>query len=93
MDTLILQTPSQLPLHLKSLRKSRNLTQADMAKRLQITQARYSQVERNPELIATGQLLEIFAILGVDVLLRMRPREGGRTAKPTPNPARRGEDW
>jgi HTH-type transcriptional regulator/antitoxin HipB len=95
MDTLLVQIPSQLTLHLKSLRKSRKLTQADMAKRLQITQERYSQIERNPELIATGRLLEILAVLGVDVLLKMRPPESARMPTPTstPPPTRRGEDW
>jgi HTH-type transcriptional regulator/antitoxin HipB len=93
MDTLILQSPAQLSLHLKSLRKSRKVTQADMAKRLQITQERYSQIERNPELIATGRLLEIFAILGVDVLLKLRPPESTRPIKATPPPTIKGEDW
>lgn len=89
MKTLLLQSPSQLSLHLKSLRKSRNLTQVDMAKRLQITQERYSQIERNPEVIATERLLEILATLQVDVLLRLRPPESTRT----PTPARPGDDW
>jgi HTH-type transcriptional regulator / antitoxin HipB len=93
MDTLLLQGPSQLSLHLKSLRKSRKVTQADMAKRLRITQTRYSQIERNPELIATGRLLEILAALGVDVLLQLRPPESAGTPTPTPIPTRRGEDW
>jgi HTH-type transcriptional regulator / antitoxin HipB len=95
MDTLLLQSPSQLSLHLKSLRKSRNVTQANMAKRLRITQERYSQIERHPELIATGRLLEILAALGVDVLLKLRPPESARKpeSKPTPTPTRRGEDW
>jgi HTH-type transcriptional regulator/antitoxin HipB len=89
MDTLLLQSPSQLSLHLKSLRKSRKVTQADMAKRLAVTQERYSQIERNPGLIATGRLLEILAVLGVDVLLKLRPTESART----PTPTRPGEDW
>jgi HTH-type transcriptional regulator/antitoxin HipB len=93
MDTLLVQSPSQLPLHLKSLRKSRKVTQADMANRLQITQERYSQMERNPELIATGRLLEILAVLGVDVLLKVRPLEKAPLPTPTPPPTRRGEDW
>lgn len=97
MDTLLLQSPSQLSLHLKSLRKSRKVTQADMARRLQITQERYSQIERNPELIATARLLEILAVLGVDVLLKLRPRDGAppatSTPQSTPRPTRRGEDW
>jgi transcriptional regulator with XRE-family HTH domain len=54
VDSLLLQSPSQLSLHLKSLRKSRKLSQADMAKRLQVTQERYSKMERNPQLIASG---------------------------------------
>ena len=93
MDPLLLQSPAQLSLHLRSLRKSRKLTQADMAKRLAVTQERYSQIERNPELIATGRLLEILAILGVDVLLKLRPTETARTPMPTQPPTRRGEDW
>ena len=95
MDTLLLHSPAQLSLHLRSLRKSRKVTQADMANRLQITQERYSQIERNPELIATGRLLEILAVLGVDVLLKLRPPESARAATPmpTPTPTRRGEDW
>jgi HTH-type transcriptional regulator/antitoxin HipB len=93
MNPLLLQSPAQLSPHLKSLRKSRKLTQADMAKRLGVTQERYSQIERNPELIATGRLLEIFAALGVDVLLKLRPPESARTPTPTTTPTRRGEDW
>ena len=95
MDTFLLHSPSQLSLHLKSLRKSRKATQVDMAKQLGITQERYSQIERHPEFVATGRLLEIFAVLGVDVLLRLRPTEGDRAtiATPTPAPTRRGEDW
>jgi len=89
MATLLVQSPSQLSLHLKSLRRSRKLTQADMAKRLQITQERYSQIERNPELIASGRLLDILAVLGVDVLLKLRPPESVRTSTPT----HEGEDW
>ena len=93
MDAILIQTPSQLSLHLKSLRKSRKVTQADMAKRLQITQERYSQIERNPELVATGRLLEILTVLGVDVLLKLRPPESAPTLTPTPTPTRQGEDW
>lgn len=64
-----------------------------MAARLQITQERYSQIERRPELIATGRLLEILAILGVDVLLRLRPPESAPRPTAPSTPTRRGEDW
>ena len=95
MDTLLVQSPSQLTLHLKSLRRSRKMTQADMAERLAVTQERYSQMERNPELISTGRFLEVLAALRVDLLLKLRPSESPRmpTPTPTPRPTRRGEDW
>ena len=94
MTTFLVQNPSQLSVHLKSLRKSRSMTQAEMAERLQVTQERYSQIETNPELVATERLLEIFAVLGVDVLLRLRPATAETiTPPPTPAPTRRGEDW
>jgi HTH-type transcriptional regulator / antitoxin HipB len=93
MNTLLMQSPSQLPLHLKSLRKSRKMTQADVAKRLGITQERYSKMERNPKLIATGRFLEILGHLGVDVLLKLRPPESSHMPTSTPIPTRRGEDW
>jgi HTH-type transcriptional regulator/antitoxin HipB len=95
MDTLLLQSPSQLSLHLKSLRTSRKLTQAAMAQRLQITQERYSQIESHPELVAAGRLLEILALLGADVVLKVRSPESARapTSMPTPASSRRGEDW
>lgn len=93
MDIFLVQSPSQLSLHLKSLRKTRKMTQAEMAKRLRITQARYSDMERSPELIATGRFLEILAILRVDILLKLRPPEATREPTPTPPPTCRGEDW
>jgi HTH-type transcriptional regulator/antitoxin HipB len=93
MDTLLLHSPSQLSLHLKSLRKSRKMSQSEMAKNLGISQARYSDIERNPELISTRQLLEILAILRVDVVLKLRPPEAPRKPTATLAPTRRGEDW
>jgi HTH-type transcriptional regulator / antitoxin HipB len=86
MDTLRLQSPSHLSLHLKSLRKARRVTQAQMAQRLHITQSRYAQIERAPESISTARFLDILAVLGVDVLLKLR-QEGDSAA------ARQGEDW
>ena len=49
MDALLLQTPAQLPLHLKALRKRRGLTQAQVASRLGIKQARYAFIETHPD--------------------------------------------
>jgi HTH-type transcriptional regulator/antitoxin HipB len=73
MDTLLLHSPAQLPAHLKSLRKTRRLTQAQLAKRLGIGQSRLADIEKHPETVSSAQLLDLFAALGVEVLLRLKP--------------------
>jgi len=73
MDTLLLHSPAQLPAHLKSLRKTRGLTQAQLARRLGIGQSRLADIERHPETVSTAQLLNLFAALGVEVLLHLKP--------------------
>lgn len=73
MDTLLLHSAAQLPAHLKSLRKTRGLTQAQLAKRLGIGQSRLADIERHPETVSSAQLLDLLAALGVEVLLRLKP--------------------
>lgn len=92
MDKLLLQSPAQLSQHLKSLRKARKLTQAQLAKRLHISQGRYAQIEANPASISTERLLEILAALGVDVLLKVRA-ETARSSTVPAQPTKKGEDW
>lgn len=84
MDTLLLQTPAQLPQHLKALRKHRGLTQVQLASRLRIKQARYAFIESHPETVSAAQLLDVFAALRVDILLRLRA---------DPKATRGGEGW
>lgn len=88
MSPLVLQTPAQLPQHLKSLRKARKLTQIQVARRLGIKQARYAFIENHPETISTRQLLDLLAVLDVEVLLRPKQKvtTGGAGA-------RSEEDW
>jgi HTH-type transcriptional regulator/antitoxin HipB len=73
VDTLLLHSPAQLPAHLKSLRKTRRLTQAQLAKRLGIGQSRLADIEKHPETVSSAQLLDLLAALGVEVLLRVKP--------------------
>lgn len=84
MAALLLQTPDQLPQHLKALRKHRGLTQAQLASRLGIKQARYAFIESHPGTVSSSKLLDVFAALGVDVLLRVRADS---------KTVRGGEDW
>lgn len=82
MDTLPLHSAAQLPAHLKSLRKTRGLTQAQLARRLGIRQSRLADIENHPETVSSAQLLDLFAALGVEVLLRIRPSTESRAAGP-----------
>jgi len=80
MDTLALHSPAQLAAHLKSLRKLRGLTQAQLAKRLGISQSRLADIENHPETVSSAQLLDLLAALGVEVLLRLKPTDKRRAA-------------
>ena len=69
MDYLV-SIPAQLAPQLRSLRKVRGLSQADLAIKLGVTQSRIAAIERNPAAVSTGQLLDILKVLGVDLVLR-----------------------
>lgn len=88
MNLLLVQTPAQLHQHLKSLRKSRKLTQTQVARRLGIKQARYAYIENHPETVSTQQLFDLLAALNVDVLLRPKELSVGDSSKPEG-----AEDW
>jgi len=79
-----LQVPSQLSSHLRALRKARGLSQAELGKRLGLSQARVARIEGEPLSISVEQLLKVFAALGVAVML-----EPVSTEKLTGQPA----DW
>lgn len=64
------QLASQLKQLLKSLRKSRKLTQADLARRLGVVQSRVADIERDPGAVSVEQLLQVLAMLGAQVVVR-----------------------
>jgi HTH-type transcriptional regulator/antitoxin HipB len=72
-------TPAQLSAHLRSLRKSRKLTQAQLGAKVGLDQTRIAKIERDPRSVSAGRLFEILAALGVSVVLE--PREKGRDAR------------
>ena len=65
----ILQVPSQLSSHLRALRKARGLSQAELGRRLGLSQARIARIEGEPLSISVEQLLRVLAALGVGVTL------------------------
>lgn len=60
----------QLSQQLRALRKSRGWSQTELARRLGVTQARVTTIERNPSAVSVGQLFEILQLLGARLVLR-----------------------
>ena len=69
MDYLI-SISDQLTPQIRSLRKTRRLSQTDLALKLGVSQSRIAAIERNPAAVSAGQLLELLKVLGVDLVLR-----------------------
>ena len=67
---LSLAFPEQLSLHLRSLRKARGLTQAQLASRMGVGQSRISAIETDATKLTAEQLLRLLAALDASVVLR-----------------------
>jgi len=77
----------QLRAHLRSLRKQRGLTQAQLGQRLGIGQVRMAEIEARPGLVSVDQLVKLLSALGAGLVVR--DFEGGSAstvAKPAPEP-------
>jgi HTH-type transcriptional regulator/antitoxin HipB len=70
------QLASQLRQLLKSLRKSRQMTQAELAGRLDVVQSRIADIERDPGAVSVEQLLKVLAILGAQIVVRETATRG-----------------
>ncbi len=64
------QLSSQLQQLLKSLRKSRQMTQAELARRLDVVQSRIADIERDPGAVSVEQLMQVLAMLGAQMVVR-----------------------
>jgi len=73
------QLSSQLQQLLKSLRKSRQMTQAELARRLGVVQSRVADIERNPGAVSVEQLLQVLAMLGAQMVVRETATEASAT--------------
>jgi HTH-type transcriptional regulator/antitoxin HipB len=84
MKYLLLQTPAQLADQLRSLRRSRRLTQAGLGALVGLDQTRIAKIERQPGLVSVGQLMKLLAALRVRVLLEPL-QEPAAVAEPDPS--------
>lgn len=73
----------QLRAHLRALRKQRGLTQAQLGRRLGLSQVRIADIEARPGLVSVDQLLKVLSALGATIVLR----DDAGTAGPSPPPA------
>ncbi len=104
--TYAVQIPSQLSSHLRALRKTKGLTQAELAARVGVDQTRIAKIERDPLSVSVKQLLQILSALGVQLSLEPMPptHRAASLVTPigklpatgdsaTPAQANDGEDW
>jgi HTH-type transcriptional regulator/antitoxin HipB len=85
MKALPLQTPAQLADHLRSFRKARGLTQAELGRLVGIDQPRITRIERSPGRVSVDTLLQLLRALRVRVLLE--PLEATKISEEPPT------DW
>lgn len=83
MKALPLQTPAQLADHLRSFRKARGLTQAQLGRLVGIDQPRMTRIERNPRRVSVHTLLQLLTALRVRVLLEPLDTSGISQEHPT----------
>lgn len=67
-----IRTTLQLGQLLLSARKHQGLSQAKLAARLGLSQARISQLEQQPETLTALQLLQLTSVLGLELLVQAR---------------------
>lgn len=79
-----IQLSSQLAPHLRSLRKARGLTQAQLGTLIGVGQVRIAEIEKDPSSISVDQFLRILNALEVTLILQ--PAE--EKAEPAPSPKR-----
>jgi HTH-type transcriptional regulator/antitoxin HipB len=81
-----LRLPAQLKQHLRALRKSRALTQAQLGSLVGVGQARIAEIEANPGAVSLDQITQVLAALGGS--LHLHSAEGAGAASPTVPEAR-----
>jgi HTH-type transcriptional regulator/antitoxin HipB len=64
-----LHSTAQFAQYLRSLRRSRRLTQRQLGERIGVTGARISEIERDPSGVGLAQVLRLLHVLGARVLL------------------------
>ena len=84
-----LQSPAQLAMYLRALRKAKGLTQTQLGTMLGVTRARVSEIERDPANLGFTQLQRILHLLGGRLVLEVHADDERTATDAAPTP--RGE--
>lgn len=82
-------TSGQLGPQLQQLRKQQGLSQADLGRKIGLSQERISRIERMPEKVTFDQILTVLMALDAELQLVPRTSDSGRQSAS----AAGGEDW
>lgn len=72
-----LQSSAQLSLYLRSLRRSRRLTQQEVGERMGVSKMRISKIESDPGSVSLGQLIKLLNVLGARAVLEVKDIDAG----------------
>ncbi len=72
-----IQTPAQLKVALRGLRRARKLSQSEFGRKVGLSQERISAIENHPERLTTDQLLTLLMALGAQLSITLRSCEAG----------------
>jgi HTH-type transcriptional regulator/antitoxin HipB len=93
LQTFALQTPEQLSVHIKSLRKARGLTQAQLGQRIGVKQVRVAAIEHDPGAVSLAQLIQLLHALDARLLLADTASYAANAPSPPPLARETPADW
>jgi len=93
LQTFAIQTPAQLSVHLKSLRKARGMTQTALGERIGVKQVRIADIEKNPGAVSLDQLLQVLHALDTRLLLADTQHYTDATVSPAAKAGEPPADW
>jgi HTH-type transcriptional regulator/antitoxin HipB len=88
-----IQSPAQLPAHLRALRKARGMSQLQLGAALGVGQTRVTRIEHDPAAISVEQFLQVLAALGVQMVLRAPGPTGAARSSPAARRPSTNEPW
>lgn len=93
LQTFQIHTPAQLSVHIKSLRKARGLTQAELGQRIGVKQARVADIEKDPGSVSLDQLLQVLHALDARLQLMDITHYASAMASPPPTAQDPSTNW